>query len=69
MQLLGFLGRRGFQAIFVLFGLSILIFFIARLVLIGQEGFHMREHPGDLAQLRAVENGHSPPLAPDGRLA
>ena len=35
MQLLSFLGRRGFQAIFVLFGLSILIFFIARVMVPG----------------------------------
>lgn len=32
MQLLGFLGRRAYQAIFVLFGLSILIFVIARVL-------------------------------------
>jgi len=32
MQLISFLGRRAFQAIFVLFGLSILIFVIARIL-------------------------------------
>jgi peptide/nickel transport system permease protein len=32
MQLLGFIGRRAYQAIFVLFGLSILIFVIARVL-------------------------------------